>query len=226
MSIQQPGNLFLPVKTIATLTGRVMVFFSTGKDSVCTLDLISKYLEKEKYDIVHFYYYKNLSIREKVLQFYERKIGKQIIRLPHPERAWFFKRMGVKDVKTRVVINDTEAYLKKQYKCQYVAYGHRLAENLTRRAMLKHVKDGVDRKTERVYPVLFFKKAHVLGYIEKNRLLLPIDYEYGWHDINVFKGEPLLWLYNNFREDYGRIKREFPFIEEDLKKAQWEISVY
>lgn len=216
--------LLLPVKAIAELNRSVMVFFSTGKDSVVTLDLISKFVKDFK--IVYLYYYKNLEIREKVLRFYEKRYKKKIIRLPHPERIWFFKRMR-KDVgKTNVVINDVEPYLKQKYNVSFFAWGHRIAESLTRRAMLSRFKNGIDLKTGRVYPVIHFKKKHILEYIKQNRLLLPIDYEYGFSDVNIFRGDVLIWLYNNFRNDYNRIKQEFAFIEEDLQKALWEKPRY
>lgn len=217
-------NLLLPIKAIAKENKKVMVFFSLGKDSIVTLDLISKYIEN--YEIVFFYYYKNLNIKEKVLKFYERKTGKKIIRLPHPERMWFFHRSGIKDTPLKVVINDSEEFLRKKYNCQYVAYGHRLSETLCRRAMLSKIKDGVDHKFKRVYPILFFKKAHIFEYIKQNKLLLPIEYKYKFRNIDMFKGDSLLWLYNNFRDDYNRIIQEFPFIEEDFKKAQWKHSIY
>lgn len=200
-----------------------MVFFSSGKDSLVTLDLVSKYIKD--YEIVHFYYYKNLSIRENIFNWYEKRLGKKIIRLPHPERSWFFKRLG-KKVKTNVVINDTESFIRNKYNMFYTAQGHRIAESLTRRAMLKKFSKGIDEKSRRVYPVLNFKEKHIYSYIKKNRLKLPVDYSYGFRDINIFKGDALIWLYNNFREDYISINKEFPFVEGDLHKALWRLKNY
>jgi phosphoadenosine phosphosulfate reductase len=211
--------LYIPPKAIAELSCPVIAFFSTGKDSIVSLDILLKRVKE--IHIVHLYFYKKISIRESVLRYYESRYGVTIHRLPHPERIWFYKRMG-KDVKTNTVINDIEPYLCKKFGTRWLSYGHRLAESLTRRAMLKRFKDGIDVKTGRVYPVLYFKKNHIKGYVKKEKLILPDDYQFFDCDINIFKGDPLVWLFNNHYEDYLRIKEEWPFIEEDYRKAVWQ----
>lgn len=219
-------DLFRCIKAIAGKNLPVMVSFSGGKDSIVTLDLVAQYVKD--FQVVHHYFYKKLEYREPIFEFYEKRIGKKIIRLPSVGRKFYLERMGLK-TKIKDDIKLTENYEKKKFGVVYHAYGHRLAESLTRRAMLKKFTDGINENTKRVYPVLYYKKAHIYQHIKNRKLKLPIEYsfsEYGMSDVSLFTGEALLWLYNNFRQDYYNIVEEFPCIEQDLKKIQWEYENY
>ena len=93
---------------------------------------------------------------------------------------------------------DIESFIRNKFNIKWLAYGYRKTDSLERRGILKNVINGIDEKYNKLYPITDWSAKDVMKYIKNEKLLLPIDYNYGFRDINIFKGRSLVWLYNNF----------------------------
>jgi sulfate adenylyltransferase subunit 2 len=53
-----------------------------------------------------------------------------------------------------------------------------------------------------------------MSYIKLHKLPLPIEYQHGWkHDFSVPDIDGLVYLKNNFPDDYRKVIAEFPRLE-------------
>jgi len=190
----------------------VVVYFSTGKDSAAMLSLFQKFMPG-RYSPVFLYYYKNLEIRESVLRHYEQRFNINFLRLPQYDKA-------AKTINTKIKQADIDAYCRDYFKTPWVAYGYKALDSLARRGMLWNTDNGIDWKYKKLYPLYRWSDKQVMQYIIKNNLPIAPDYAYGYRDINVFKGEAVVWLYKNYRADYERIRKQEPDIEGELIRAQ------
>ncbi|MGN0034538.1 MAG: phosphoadenosine phosphosulfate reductase family protein, partial [Coriobacteriales bacterium] len=168
-------ELFDPVKTMSRMTNEVIVGFSGGKDSIVALDLCMRY-----FDIVHPYFLylvPGLEFQERMLRWYERRYGVEIIRLPHFEVSNFL-RYGTfreSDFSVPIVsVSDMYSYLRGVTGATWIAAGERIADSIVRRAMIKST-GSIDTKRGRFYPVAYWRKAEIMNYIKRKRLYLPPD---------------------------------------------------
>ena len=72
--------LYDPIKTMSKVTDSVLVGFSTGKESLVTLDLCCRYFKRVQ--PYFLYSVPDISFQERTLQWYENKYGFKVIRLP------------------------------------------------------------------------------------------------------------------------------------------------
>lgn len=193
--------------------------FSTGKDSIVTLDLCCKYIPKVK--VVHLYFVKGLSYRERFLEYYEKRYNVKIDQYPQVDVSRIFHNRAFvnnqKDV-SKLKQVDIELFLRKTYDISFLAYGYRKQESLQRRGHLSSC-GGFEKKFKRFYPVADWSASDVLNYVKKEKLPLPVEYSYGFRDINFFEGEGLVWLYRNYPDDYDKVKAVYPFIEAELLRC-------
>jgi phosphoadenosine phosphosulfate reductase len=199
------------IKAIADGVEFAIVFFSCGKDATTMLSLFNKYMPK-RYKAIFLYIHKGLSIREKIITYYENRFKIKIDQYPKFDVAFMFKK--------KLKQPDIEAFIRDKYDCEWLAYGYRKDESLQRRGMLKHIGNGIDYKYKKLYPLSDWKQSDVWKYIKAEKLILPPDYAAGFRDINIFKGDALLWLYREYYNDYLIIKDQYPDIEGELLKAQ------
>lgn len=209
-------DLYKSIKTIAEHIGSAIVFFSCGKDSIVMLDLFQKYFKGET-KIVFLYIHKGLKIREDILRYYENRYNIKIDQYPQFDTgAIFGKKLKQKDI---------EEYCRQKYNIDYLAYGYRRDESVNRSGILNVTNIGIDERNKKLYPLFHWTKRDVLNYVKQEKLPLPVDYDYGFRDVNIFKGEYLLWLYNNYRDDYEVIKQQYPKIEGELLKSRWQTDL-
>ena len=193
--------------------------FSAGADSIITLDLCCKYAKKVV--ALHLYWAKDLSFHERIIKHYEKRYNIECIRKLHPDVViWLNNRLKAKIPQYK--FKDVIQSVKEQVDVDWIAYGYRKSESLQRLSMITSCK-GINEKNKIIYPIGYWSKNTCRKYIKKYKLPLPINYEYGFRDIGIFKGKPLLFIYNNFPKDYEKIKKTIPFIDEELYKAQQEI---
>lgn len=205
--------LFDPIKTQAKVTDSVIVGFSGGKDSICTLDLCFKYFRR----CVPFFMYlvPDLEFQEKMLRWYENRYNTEIIRIPHFECSNFLKygSFTVADDSVDIVgINDTYAYLRELTGIHWIAAGERAADSIVRNAMLK--KSGsIDYKRGRFFPLIYWKKNDVLKYIKYRKLYLSKEQKEIGFSFRSLMGSELSVIKELYPEDYKKILRVFPFAE-------------
>ena len=202
--------LFDPIKTQAKITDTVLVGFSTGKDSIVTLDLCFKYFKT----VIPFFMYiaPNLEFQERTLRKYERRYNTEIIRLPHFEVSNFMKYGSFRNADPNVSIieiNDIYYYVRQLTGITWIAAGERIADSLVRRAMIKH-SGSIDRKRGRFYPISNWKKRDVVAYIKKNKLYLPKDSQELGFSFKSLAGCELSVIKKIYPDDYKKILRLYP----------------
>lgn len=203
--------LFDPIKTQAKVTDSVLVGFSTGKDSIVTLDLCFKYFKK----VVPFFMYMvpNLSFQERSLKIYEEKYETEIIRIPHFEVSNFFRygtfRNANPEVKL-ISITDIYEYLRLKTGIEWISAGERASDSIVRNAMIK--KSGsIDKKRGRFYPLAYWKKNEVLKYIKAKKLYLPKESKEIGFSFRSLAGEELSIIKKLYPDDFEKIKSLYPF---------------
>lgn len=213
-------DLFKVIRTIASEINDAIVMFSTGKDSIVTLDLCCKFIKNIK--VVHLYFVKDLSYRDRFLKYYEDRYSVKIDKYPQVDVSRIFSNKAftnnIKDVPKLKQV-DMELYLRKEYNMSYLAYGYRKDESLQRRGHLTSC-NAFEKKFKRFFPVADWSQKDIFNYIKKEKLPLPVEYSFGFRDINFFEGEGLMWLYRNYPEDYEKMKLQYPFIGAELLRAK------
>ena len=208
------SSLYSNVKCIAELGDTpIIVAFSTGRDSCVMLDLLFKYYKGEKH-VVFFYFVPNLFFKEKLLKFYEKKYQIQILRRP----SW--DALSLMNGR-KVTQGECFSSIRRELGVSYIALGLRKSESFFRRGILKEAKNGIDEKTSYLYPLADWNAPHIMSYVRANKLLLPREYSLGYHhDLAAPGGEGLIYIKQQYPEDYAKIISCFPSLEALAKKEE------
>lgn len=210
-------DLYKAMRHIADSVESAIVFYSTGKDATVMLDLFHRFMPG-RFRVVYLYFFKGLSIRERMIEYYSRRYGITVDQYPQFDVSALVNNASMQPMK-KVKMANVEAFCREKYDISWLAYGYRKDESLERRGMLAHLDDGIEWKYRKLYPLVDWSKKDVLAYIKSQKLPLPPDYSFGFRDINTFKGDALLWLYRNYPGDYELIKAQYPLIEAELMRA-------
>jgi 3'-phosphoadenosine 5'-phosphosulfate sulfotransferase (PAPS reductase)/FAD synthetase len=180
--------------------------FSTGKDSIVMADLLVKGYPGKK-EFVFLYFVQGLEIKQRIIEHYEKRWNIKIHQQPH------FGTLSLKTGK-KYKMADIERGLRTKFNISYIAQGIRRDESLARRGMLAHLQYGIDEKYKKLYPIADYSAKDVMAYIKLNKLPLPIEYSGGWkRDFSVPDVDGLVYLKNNFPNDYKKVIAEFPQLE-------------
>lgn len=212
--------LFDPIKVQSRITDSVLVGFSSGKDSIVTMDLCFKYFKR----VIPFFMYlcPDLEFQEETLQRYEKRYDTEIIRVPHMDTSVFLKYGTFREPDLYVdliEINDIYDYLRETTGITWIAAGERIDDSIVRRAMIKH-SGSVDRKRARFFPLAYWSKKDVMSYIKRKRLYLPkINRELGF-SFGSLSGKELSIIKQHYPKDYQKILRLYPFAEAGVKRYE------
>jgi len=196
------------IHEISRLLGEApaVVMFSTGKDSIATLDLMMRHY-KGPMKFVYLYFVNGLPMKECILRHYEKRYGIQIDRLP--DRSHIFLKTG-----KRYQMAHLEQDIRSRLNISWLASGIRRDEMLGRRGMLAKIESGIDEKYRKLYPVASFSKKAIYSYVKLHKLPLPAEYNTGKdRDFWVPSASDLVILKRNFPDDYRMIIAEFPQLE-------------
>lgn len=194
----------------------VLVLFSGGKDSIVVLDLIMKYFPKESIQVLHYYFVPGLSIKERVLIWYELKYKIKIHR--EPDSKTIALQSGKKSYKQA----DQEAVIRKKYNIKYLIQGIRKQDSMARRGMLANLPYGIDERNGKIYPIAEWTTRQVLAYIKFNKLMLPVEYSMGVkRDFYIPDAAGMVMLKNNFPDDYKKVISVFPQLESMTKRVEF-----
>ena len=206
-------NLYGAIKEISQFTNPCLVCFSTGRDSVVMLDLMMKYYKGEM-KFVYFYFVPNLSYKEKLLRYYETKYNIKIERKPY----WVtLSYMLGKEIKQ----GEYMKWLRSEYNISYIVMGTRRCETLHRSIILKNI-NGVDERNHYFYPVVDWTQKQVSSYVKMHNLPIGEEYKDGFkHDLSTPDHLGLLYIKNQYPEDYEKIISTFPNLEAGVKKLEF-----
>lgn len=212
--------LFDPIKTQAKVTDAVLVAFSGGKDSIVTFDMCMRYFD----NVQPFFMYvcPHLEFQEQTLDWYERKYGTKIIRIPHFEVSNFMRYGSFREPDFTVPIvsvKDEYDYLRAKTGIYWVAAGERIADSIVRRAFIKH-SGTIDVKRGRFYPVANWTKREILSYIKSKRLKLPTDSKKLGFSFRSMEGKQLAVIRDTYPRDYERILGMYPFAEAAVERFE------
>jgi 3'-phosphoadenosine 5'-phosphosulfate sulfotransferase (PAPS reductase)/FAD synthetase len=184
----------------------IIVMFSTGKDSIVMSDLLIKGYSGRK-EFVFLYFVQGLEIKQRIIDYYEKRWNIKIHQQPH------FITMSMKTGK-KYTMGKVEHGLRARYDISYIAQGVRRCEGMARRGMLAHLPYGIDEKYKKLYPIADFTDKQIYSYIKLNKLVLPMEYNQNHvHDFSVPDVNGLIFLKNNYPDDYKKVIAEFPHLE-------------
>ena len=212
--------LYKTIKTASKITDSCIISFSCGKDSIVTLDLCHKHF-KNIY-VYFMYIVDGLEVNEGILKWYEDKYQIEIKRIPHWDLSNMFRtgayRLADDNVK-QIKNNDIYDYVRDSSGFEWISAGERIADSMHRRGIIKS-SGSIDAKRRRFYPVSEWKKEHILKYIKRERLKIPVGYEICGRQANQFDGKDLSFIKKYFPGDYEKIQSWFPFIDVAVKRYE------
>jgi sulfate adenylyltransferase subunit 2 len=187
-------------------TEPAILLFSTGKDSVAAGNILFTAGIKG-ITPVFLYFVKGLSIKQRVIAYYEKLWNVKIEQRPHP------RALNLKSGK-KYRMADTERSLRAEFNISWIIDGAKKTDSMARRGLMAHLSDGIDERNRKIYPLADWNDRKVMAYVKANRLLLPVEYQHGFtRDFNVPTVEKLVYLKNNFPSDWRKITAEFPSLE-------------
>lgn len=210
-----------------------LVSFSMGKDSLAT------YLEiRDKFErVIPFYLHgvPDLEFVEDNLAYYEKLIGRHIIRLPQPKFYAMLNELMYQppdEDRHRLIWswclpNHTHEEIHEAVCLQegvdpqttYTAIGLKYADSIQRRTAL--AKNGlVTHSRKKFYPIAHYTKQDVLDKIKAAGWKLPTDYRYFKDSLDGFQIRYLLPIKQHFPRDYQRMLEWFPLLELEVLRYE------
>ena len=208
-----------------------LISFSRGKDSIAAYLAI-----REKFERVVPYFYTvvpGLEFVEESLDYFERKMGTRIIRLPAPGTYRMIKDHLYQPPDTIAMIEalglETHSHDEMQqavcgdadldYDTTFNALGMRAKDSMMR--ALYFQKNGPVNYTRKLfYPVWDWDKQRLLDIIKKSGWKLPIDYKYFPASFDGLYLRFTYPIYKYFPRDWEKIVNLFPLIELDILRYE------
>lgn len=205
-------------------TDTVILFHSgTGKDSIMLLDLLSKAFKKVH--CVFMYIVPDLQYEQRYIDWAQKKYPNcTFIKTPHYAVYSFIKHgyLGIeKDTtQTKTSIKKIDAKIRKKLSINWSVYGFKKQDGITRRIMLNQLPDGINRKTQKAYPLKDLTNSEVLNYIKENCLIPPFNYGTlkPSSGCDISTPEFLAYLRDKYPEDLKKVHKQYPFTKITLFK--------
>jgi len=216
------SKLYGVIKTASCVTDAVIVMFSTGKDSVVTLDLAAKYFKR--FEICFMFYVEGLEFQEKTLRHYEKKFDKKILRVPHFDTSYFLKYgyYTQPDFSVPILkITDNWNYARDHFGIDWIVSGETVYDSLQRRAMIRS-GGAINSKTKRIHPLAEWKKSDVIRYIKIHNLRVGVEQNQLGFTAEGLEPLGLAYIKEHHPDDFEKMKRVYPLIEAVIKKNEYQ----
>lgn len=195
-----------------------IVFFSGGKDSVVTLSLVEKVYSPDKIHLVFMPYCDGL-VETDIVAKIARSRGYEINLYQH----WAYFKDKANGAfcppqgKPKSIF-DIYAEVRADFGELPIFYGAKRSDGMWRRLTTKKDND----KSRLLYtPIYEWSKYDVLSYIRRKGL----DYLKQEGDGRMsgvgLADKYLIWAYENQRQSYEAIKKEFPFVDAVIKRHEF-----
>jgi phosphoadenosine phosphosulfate reductase len=213
------GNVFVEaandLSNLSSAASQCLVFYSGGKDSLCTLDLCSRAFKKVVG--VFMYFVPGLEVAQERLDFAHKQWpGVEFIHLPHWMLSGFFYhgvycfRPHGADTIPDLKIKDIYALARKETGIDLICTGGKHADGMWRKRQMRNLKDNF-----LIYPIKNWSKWDVAAYLSSRKI--PFSNKF---DLDL--GErTLLWLYDEHRADFERVMEIFPHVEAIVKRREF-----
>jgi len=208
------------INTVREQTDRVILFYSTGKDSTALVDLLAPHFKEVV--CVFMYFVKDLEHINSYLNFTSAKYANvTILQVPHWILTSILKEglYCIPNPKVRLMdLSAVDENIRIKTGITHSFYGMKQSDGLNRRLMLKTYKqEAINSKTNKVYPLSKWKNKDVLSYIRLNKLPCPISYSSNKASQGLgFNTDVFLYLRNNYPQDLQKILIAFPLSEQIL----------
>jgi phosphoadenosine phosphosulfate reductase len=212
--------LYHAIQTAATVSLRVLVGYSGGKDSAVLLDLCTKYFDQV--EVFFMYLVRGLGFQEATLRHAEARYGVKIHRVPHFMLSELLRygTYRIEDFETPIVsTRQVYDYLREQAGCRWIACGERIADSTVRRAQIKR-SGSIDPQRGRFFPLAEWNKADVLAYIRQHGLYVGAESEKLGFSFRGLGGEDMAKIKAAYPADYERIQRWFPLVEGAVRRYE------
>ena len=213
--------IYRAVRTAATVSRRVLVGYSGGKDSAALLDLCVKHFDQV--EVFFLYLVRGLEFQEATLRHVESKYGVRVHRVPHFMLSEFLRygTFRLEDFDTPIVTTrEVYDYVREQTGCHWIACGERIADSIVRRAMIKR-SGSVDMARGRFFPLAEWNKADVLAYIRQHKLHVGAESHKLGFSFRGLDGADMAKIRDAYPEDFERIRRWFPLVEGSVKQHEY-----
>ncbi|MDV3490953.1 phosphoadenosine phosphosulfate reductase [Elizabethkingia anophelis] len=229
-------NLLTPtmnsIKALSEKTDRVLLFHSAaGKDSIALLEMLSPHFKFIQ--CVFMYMVKDLDHINRYIKWAENRYKNcKFIQTPHYayynlKKHGFYgaEQVGYSDWTLSKIADKVV----EETGIEWQIYGFKMADSMNRRLMLRSYDDEItNEKTKKIYPLSRWKNKEVLAYIEKQRLIKPLQYS----KLGNAKSQGtaiddigfLMWCKNNAPEDLTKIIAEFPDAERIIFEYEYQIK--
>ncbi|AQW96661.1 phosphoadenosine phosphosulfate reductase [Elizabethkingia anophelis] len=227
-------NLLTPtmnsIKALSEKTDRVLLFHSAaGKDSIALLEMLAPHFKFIQ--CVFMYMVKDLDHINRYIKWAEKRYPNcQFIQTPHYayynlKKHGFYgaEQVGYSDWTLSKIADKVV----EETGIEWQVYGFKKADSMTRNIMLKGYYDEItNEKTKKIYPLSRWKNKEVLAYIEKQRLIKPLQYS----KLGNAKSQGtavddigfLMWCKNNAPEDLKKVIAEFPDAERIIFEYEYQ----
>lgn len=205
---------------VAKYHDSAIVSFSGGKDSLVCLDLARKAFK----NVVCFFMYAipGLQCVERVLQWARETYKVEILQYPGmmyrdaiENRLYCSAHVDLGNFMRGIALHDIYATVMHDTGYKIIVHGAKEADSLWRRQ--RYFKFyTIDQL---VHPLKKWRKFDVLSYCKMNNIPLP-DVRNGSTGIDL-STPSILWMYDNSREDFERMRVHFPYIGAVVKRRKW-----
>ena len=205
-------------------TDSVILFYSTGKDSIAMLDLVAPHFKRVV--CVYMYFVPGLEHIRKYIDWATlRYPNVEFVEVPHWNLTYIL-RSGMyctpqPDVKL-MKLGDVARNCRLRFGIEWCFYGMKQADGMNRCIMLRgkdYELQAIQPKTRNVYPLSVWSNNEVLAYIRQNRLPEPVCYDRKTKSQGlVFSEASFLYLRENYPGDLEKILAAFPQAEVILYK--------
>lgn len=211
------------LRSLASKHQAVLVAFSGGKDSLAVLDLCSR-----AFGLVacfHMEAVPGLACIEDRLSAARDRYKVEVLRYPHWSTVKALKdgvfcndHVSLSDL-PEYKLADVYALAREDTGIRLIAHGGRSSDGLWRRRMFANTEGSAGYK-DVCYPVKGWTKYDVLAYLQANKIPAPKEYRDDRAGVGL-NTAGLLWLADEFPDDFKKLLRYFPYAESVLLRRKW-----
>lgn len=215
-------SAFRELEKVAKEHPQIAIAFSGGKDSLVVLDMCCKVFES----VVGFYMYLVPGLRcvEEQLEYARQRWGLTVLQVPHwvayrcIKYGTYCNEHYSKDAIPDVELWDIYQGVLQDTGLKRIAHGAKSADSSWRRRFF-HATRTWDFM---VYPVKEFLKMDIIAYLNANKIPVPKPMGTGANVSGIdLSRHTILWLHDNFPDDYEKICRWFPYAPAVVKRRDF-----
>ena len=190
-------SIYSEAQAIAASGKRVLAMVSRGRDSLCMIHMLKQFMDPKDLILLHLQTYPGLRYQESHLKRIEQWIGLPLEVQPSRQNT----KIRTGRLPKFAVERD---YWRLHYQADFVAYGFRSDESVSRAVIMKQWPDGINLKSNECYPLKRLNRPIVAVYAGKVRAPMAEEYQYGFRDCGEqFTGHTSQWLHDTHPVDFA-----------------------